>query len=239
MDKYETITKKSFTMEELAKLIDHSLLTPFTTRKDIDNFLDEIISYGFKVGCVNNCYMEYCVKKLEGKDAIIAGVVAFPFGALAPDAKAAEVENCINKGAGTIDVVSNIGAIKSAEWDLVYEDMARCVEVAHKYELSIKSIIETCYLSQDEKIKSCSIAKKAGMDYVKTSTGFGTGGLISTAYIGDIKLMKQVVGTDMGVKAAGPIWDYDTAVALINAGAHRIGSRKGVELLKGCTDYSD
>ena len=236
-NKYETISQESFTMNELAALIDHSLLTPFTTRSDLDRFLSEIVDYNFQVACLNNVNTEYGANKLAGTGAIVATVVAFPFGALAPDAKAAEVENAIKKGAGTIDIVCNIGAIKSAEWDLVYRDMAECAEMSHKYDRTIKAILETCYLTREEIAETCKIAKKAGMDYVKTSTGFATAGFISLATIGEVKLMKSIVGMDMGVKASGPIGDYDTAVALIHAGAHRIGSRKGVELLKGCSDY--
>jgi deoxyribose-phosphate aldolase len=204
----------------------------------VEVFIDEIKDYDFKVACVNNCYTEYCANKLAGTDAIVGTAVSFPFGILTPDSKASELELTIKKGAGTVDVVCNIGAIKSADWELLYRDMASCVEVAHKYGLEIKAIIETCYLTKEEKIKACEIAIKADMDYVKTSTGFGTGAFTSIATLGDVKLMKKTVGMDMGVKASGPITDYDTAVALINAGAHRIGSRKGVELLKGCSDYS-
>jgi deoxyribose-phosphate aldolase len=237
MGRYETITQTSFTMKELAALIDHSLLSPFISQKDIDAFIDEVKDYHFKVAAVNNSYIEYCANKLAGTGAVVDAAVSFPFGVLSPDAKASEIEFAIKKGAGEIDAVCNIGAVKSADWELLYRDMASCVEVAHKHGLIIKTVIETCYLTADEKIKTCEIAKKAGMDYVKTSTGFGTGGIVSIATLGDVKLMKRTVGEDMRVKASGPIADYDTAVALINAGAHRLGSRKGVDILKGCSDY--
>ncbi len=237
MSQYEIITQTSFTMKQLASFIDHSLLSPFVSRQDIDTFIAEVKHYEFKAAAVNNSYVEYCAERLSGTGTVVDAAVSFPFGALAPDSKASEVELSIKKGAREIDVVCNIGAIKSADWELLYKDMASCVEVAHKYGLLIKSVIETCYLTMDEKIKTCEIARKANMDYVKTSTGFGTSGIVSIATPDDIKLMKRIVGTDMRVKASGPIADYDTAVAMINAGAHRIGSRKGVELLKGCTDY--
>ena len=237
MSKYQTITQPDFTMDEMAAFIDHSLLTPFVSKKDLDAFLQDVIKYKFKACAINNSNTEYCANKLAGSSTIVAPAVAFPFGVLAPDVKAAEVASAIKMGAGEIDIVSNIGAAKSGDWELYYRDCAACAEVAHKAGLIIKVIIETCYLTKEEKIKCCEVAKKAGMDFVKTSTGFGVSGFTSTATLGDVKLMKSVVGMDMGVKASGPIGDYDTAVAMINAGAHRIGSRNGVSILMGCTDY--
>jgi len=237
MGNYEIITQTSFTMKEMAALIDHSMLVPFASKADLDTFLRQVVDYDFKVCCLNNSNTEYAANKLAGTDHIIATVVAFPFGALSPDSKAAEIEQAIKKGAGAIDIVSNIGAIKSAEWDLVYRDFVACAEMANKYGIKVKAINETCYLTAEEIIKSCAVAKKAGLEFVKTSTGFGIFGYYSMANLHDIKLMKKVVGTDMGVKASGPIGDYETAVAFLNAGASRLGSRRGIDILKGCSDY--
>lgn len=237
--RYPIITQKDFTVKEMAARIDHSLLVPYATQNDVRSFIEEVKKYGFKIACLNNSYTELGVKLLEGYDAKVATVIAFPFGALTPDNKALEVENAIKLGAGTVDMVINIGAIKSADWDLAYRDMATCAERAHKFGVTIKAIIETCYLTREEKIKACEIAVKANMDFVKTSTGFGVSGYNSLGWLGDIKLMKDVVGDRLGVKAAGPIPDYETACALIHTGAERVGSRVGVNILKGCPDWSD
>jgi len=233
--KYEVFTQKDFTVKEMASLIDYSLLVPYTSAGEMKAFLDNAKKYGFKVICVNNNYTAMAQKGLEGTGITTATVVAFPFGALTPENKAAEVEGAIRLGAGAIDIVANIGALKSADWDLAYKDMSYCVEAAHKHNISIKVILECCYLTREEIIKGCEIAKKAGMDYVKTSTGFGT----SAAVLGDVKLMKQMVGVEMGVKAAGPIGDYETAVAMLHAGAQRLGSRRGIDILKGCPDWAE
>jgi deoxyribose-phosphate aldolase len=233
--KYEVFTQKDFTVKEMAALIDYSLLVPYTSQNEMKQFLKNTKDYGFKVACVNNCYTELAAIEFSGTDITVATVAAFPFGALTPQNKAAEVLSAIKLGAGAIDIVANIGALKSADWELAYKDMALCVEVAHKHDIMIKVILECCYLTREEIIKGCEIAKKAGMDYVKTSTGFGSG----AAILGDVKLMKQTVGTDMGVKAAGPIGDYETAAAMLHAGAQRLGSRRGIDILMGCPDWKD
>lgn len=233
--KYEIITQKDFTMKEMAALIDYSLLVPYASQQEVEKFLKDAKDYEFKVVFVNNSYIAMAARALAGSDITVASVAAFPFGALTPENKAAEVESAIKLGAGTIDIVTNIGALKSADWDLSYRDMASCAEAAHKHGIEIKVILECCYLTREEIVKGCQIAKKAGLDYVKTSTGFGT----SAAVLGDVKLMKATVGEDMGVKAAGPIGDYETAVAMLHAGAQRLGSRRGIDILKGCPDWRD
>jgi len=229
---YPITTKTEFTRSEMAALIDHSLLVPYTSEEEMDRFLNEVKDNGFKVACVNNCYTKKAAEFFKGTDIKVATVVAFPFGALDPESKAAEVERAIALGAGTIDIVSNIGAIKSHNWDLLREDYGQCVKVAHSHGISIKAIIECCYLTDEEKVKACEIAMETGMDYVKTSTGFGSG----AAILGDVKLMKQVVGDKLGVKAAGPIADYETARAMLMIGADRLGSRRGMDILAGCPD---
>ena len=230
MMSYPITTKTDFTRAEMAALIDHSLLVPYTTEAEMDRFLLEVRDNGFKVACVNNCYTKKASEFLKGTDITVATVVAFPFGALAPAFKAAEVKRSIALGAGTIDIVSNIAAIKSHNWDLLRADYNECVEAAHNRGISIKAILECCYLTDEEKVKACEIAMECGMDYVKTSTGFGSG----AAVLGDVKLMKDVVGDKMGVKAAGPIADYQTARAMLMIGADRLGSRRGMDILAGC-----
>lgn len=234
-DKYRIITQKDFSVKEMAALIDFSMLVPYASQQEMEKFLKDTQVYGFKVACVNNSYTAMAARAFAGTDIKVATVVAFPFGALTPENKAAEVESAIKLGAGAIDIVTNIGALKSADWDLSYRDMASCAEAAHKHGIEIKVILECCYLTRDEIVKGCQIAQKAGLDYVKTSTGFGT----SAAVLGDVKLMKTIVGEDMGVKAAGPIGDYETAVAMLHAGAQRLGSRRGIDILKGCPDWRD
>jgi deoxyribose-phosphate aldolase len=233
--KYEIITQKDFTMKEMAALIDYSLLVPYASQQEVEKFLKDAKAYEFKVVFVNNSYIAMAAQALAGSDITVASVAAFPFGALTPENKAAEVESAIKLGAGVIDIVTNIGALKSADWDLVFRDMASCAAVAHKCGIEIKVILECCYLTRDEIIKGCQIAQKAGLDYVKTSTGFGT----SAAVLGDVKLMKSTIGEEMGVKAAGPIGDYETAVAMLHAGAQRLGSRRGIDILRGCPDWHD
>lgn len=229
---YPITTKTEFTRAEMAALIDHSLLVPYTSEAEMDRFLHEVKDNGFKVACVNNCYTKKAAEFFKGTDIKVATVVAFPFGALDPESKAAEVERSIALGAGTIDIVSNIGAIKSHNWDLLRADYGQCAAAAHAHGISIKVILECCYLTDEEKVKACEIAMATGMDYVKTSTGFGSG----AAILGDVKLMKQVVGDKLGVKAAGPIADYETARAMLMIGADRLGSRRGMDILAGCPD---
>ncbi|MDY3618636.1 deoxyribose-phosphate aldolase [Agathobaculum sp.] len=229
---YPITTKTDFSRAEMAAKIDHSMLVPYTTEAEIDQFLHEVRDNGFKVACVNNCYTKKAAEFFRGTDIKVATVVAFPFGALEPASKAAEVERSIALGAGTIDIVSNIGAIKSHDWALLREDYAACAAAAHGHGITIKAILECCYLTDAEKIRACEIAMETGMDYVKTSTGFGTG----AAILGDVKLMKDVVGEKLGVKAAGPIADYQTARAMLMIGADRLGSRRGMDILRGCPD---
>lgn len=232
--RYPVTDKTEFTRAEMAALIDHSLLVPYTSEAEMDRFLHEVRDNGFKVACVNNCYTKKAAEFFRGTDIEVATVVAFPFGALDPESKAAEVARSIALGANTIDIVSNIGAIKSHDWGLLRQDYQTCAEVAHKQGVTIKVILECCYLENSEKVKACEIAMETGMDFVKTSTGFGTG----AAVLGDVKLMKSVVGDRMGVKAAGPIADYETARAMLMIGADRLGSRRGMDILAGCPDVS-
>lgn len=229
---YPITTKTDFTRAEMAALIDHSLLVPYTSEADMDRFLREVRDNGFKVACVNNCYTKKAADFFRGTDIKVATVVAFPFGALDPASKAAEVTRSIDLGAGTIDIVSNIGAIKSHNWALLLDDYGACVQAAHSRGITIKAILECCYLTDEEKVRACEVAMEAGMDFVKTSTGFGSG----AATLGDVKLMKSVVGEKLGVKAAGPIGDYETARAMLMIGADRIGSRRGMDILAGCPD---
>ncbi|MEZ4357913.1 MAG: deoxyribose-phosphate aldolase [Eubacteriales bacterium] len=228
MAKYEIITKKDFTPAEIAKYIDHSLLFAYTSKDDVIKFCNDVKEYGFNVACVNSIFTELVVKELKGYDVVVATTIGYPWGSIPAEVKAAEMEYAVKKGSKTLDFVVHIGAIKAADWDAVHYDMGTCAKAAKRLGVECKSILETCYLTDEEKVKAALIAKEEGVDYVKTSTGFGTG----MWTFPDVRLLKKTVGTDMGVKASGKVADYDTAVMLLNAGASRLGTRLGIEILK-------
>ncbi|MHB1314692.1 MAG: deoxyribose-phosphate aldolase [Christensenellales bacterium] len=228
MAKYETITKSNFTQAELAKLIDHSLLFAYTTTDEILAFLKDIKEYKFGCACVNSIYTEMAAKELKGYDVLLATTIGYPWGTLPYELKVNEAEYVIKKGAGTIDYVISIGAAKGHDWDYLKKEMDAIKAVAVKYGVTCKAIIECCYLTDEEKVKSALIAKNAGFDFVKTSTGFGSG----WCTVPDVKLLKETVGADMGVKASGKITDFKTALELLQAGASRLGTRAGVDILK-------
>ncbi len=211
---------------ELSKYIDHTQLKAFATSDDIVNLCKEAIQYNFYAVCVNGCYVADAHKYLADSDIKIAAVVGFPLGASGGDVKKYEARSCINAGADEIDMVINIGFLKSGKIDSVASEIQAVKEAIGQRILKV--IIETCYLTEVEKKKACEIAMKAGADYVKTSTGFGTGG----ARLEDVALMKEVVGDAMKVKAAGGIRDRETALRYIDAGVERIGTSSGITILE-------
>ncbi|NPA74844.1 MAG: deoxyribose-phosphate aldolase [Euryarchaeota archaeon] len=215
--------------EELAKYIDHTNLKAFATRDDIRKLCDEAREYGFYAVCVNPCRVKDAAEFLKGTDVKIASVVGFPLGATYPETKAQEAIMAMRHGAEEIDMVINVGALKDGDYDAVLRDIKMVVDAVHDMNGVVKVIIETCYLTREEKIKACEIAKKAGADFVKTSTGFGTAG----ATVEDVRLMREVVGPDMGVKAAGGIHTAEEAMAMIEAGATRIGASRSVDIIRG------
>ena len=214
--------------EELARYIDHTNLKPYATREDIKKLCDEAKKYGFYAVCVNPYRVKEAAEFLKGTDIKIASVVGFPLGATFTEVKVQEAIMAIRNGASEIDMVMNIGAMKDGNYALVEEDIRKVVEAAHEMNAKVKVIIETCYLTDEEKIKACEIAKRTGADFVKTSTGFGSAG----AKIEDVELMRRTVGEEMGVKAAGGIHNAKEAIAMIKAGASRIGASRSVAIME-------
>ena len=209
-------------------MIDHTLLKADATEAQIAKLCQEAKEHGFASVCVNPGYVPEAAEALKGTDVRVCTVIGFPLGATSSEAKAAETADAIAKGAAEVDMVVNVGRIKSGNWDYVRSDIAAVVNAARGRALT-KVIIETCLLTDDEKIRVCEIAKDAGADFVKTSTGFSTGG----ATAADIALMRKTVGPDMGVKASGGIHSTEEAIALIEAGASRIGASAGIAIISG------
>jgi deoxyribose-phosphate aldolase len=214
-----------------ARYIDHTLLKPDATEAKIKKVCDEAKQYNFASVCVNPAYIEFVAKELKGSSVNPCVVVGFPLGATTPAVKAFETNEVIEKGAKEVDMVLNIGAAKSGNWNLVEEDIKAVVHASRGRAL-VKVILETCLLADEEKVKACTISKLAGADFVKTSTGFSTGG----ATVDDVRLMRATVGEKMGVKASGAVRDYETAKKMIEAGATRLGTSSGVEIVTSKTD---
>ena len=213
---------------QLARLIDHTLLRPEATREQIVTLCQEARTHHFASVCVNPAYVALATELLAGvEDVLVCTVIGFPLGATLPAVKACEAEQVIALGAREVDMVQNVGALKSGDLALVRQDIAAVVEVAHGQGALCKVILETALLTDEEKIAACTIAKEAGADFVKTSTGFGPGG--ATAH--DVTLMRKIVGPQMGVKASGGIRSYADVLAMIQAGASRIGASAGVRIL--------
>ena len=212
---------------KLNKYIDHTLLKQDATVEQIDRLLSEAKDYDFASVCVNPCWVAHAKSGLENTDVKVCTVVGFPLGATTSAVKAFETKEAIQNGADEIDMVINVGALKSGNADLVESDIRAVVEASR--DKLVKVIIEACLLTDEEKVLACQLAQKAGADFVKTSTGFSTGG----ATLPDVKLMRQTVGPEMGVKAAGGARSYADAVAFVEAGATRIGTSSGVAILKG------
>jgi deoxyribose-phosphate aldolase len=213
---------------DIAHLIDHTLLKPDATQAQIAQLCHEARQYSFAAVCVNPTHVKLCADLLKGSSVDVCTVVGFPLGATPPEVKAYEAQQAIKDGATEIDMVINIGALKGGELDLVERDIATVTRICHNNGALCKVIIEAALLNEREKIKACELAKKAGADYVKTSTGFGPGG----AAVADVALMRQVVGPSMGVKAAGGIGSLADAKGMVAAGATRIGASAGVKILQ-------
>ncbi len=214
--------------ESLAKYVDHTLLKPEASQEQVKKVCDEARQYKFASVCVNPSYIGYVAQQLAGSGVAPCVVVGFPLGATIPEVKAAETAAVIALGAKEVDMVVNVGAIKTGDWQLVKRDIEAVVGAARGKAL-VKVIIETCLLTDEEKVKVCTVSKLAGADFVKTSTGFSTGG----ATVEDVRLMRQTVGPDMGVKASGGVRDYAGAVEMIKAGATRLGTSSGVKIVTG------
>lgn len=208
--------------------IDHTLLRPDATAKDIEQLCREAAEWKFATVCVNPTWVALAARMLRGSAVGVCSVVGFPLGATTPDVKQFETRRAIFDGASEIDMVINVGALKSGDVRLVTDDIRGVVSACHAAGAGSKVIIETALLTDEEKITACTLAKAAGADFVKTSTGFGPGG----ATVGDIALMRRVVGEEMGVKASGGVRDLEQMKAMVAAGATRIGASAGVRIVK-------
>lgn len=209
------------------KLIDHTALKPNTNKESILKLIAEAKTYDFASVCVNPCWVALAHQELKNTDVKVCTVIGFPLGANTTEVKVFETKDAIEKGAQEIDMVINIVMLKDKEYDYVENEIHQIVEAA-KDKAIVKVIIETCLLTDEEKIKACELSQKAGADFVKTSTGFSTGG----ATVHDIALMRKTVGAEMGVKASGGVHTHEEALAMVEAGATRIGASAGVKLLK-------
>lgn len=213
---------------EIARLIDHTLLKPDATQVQIRKLCEEARHYGFASVCVNPWYVSLAAELLRDASVKVCSVVAFPFGATLPQAKLFEAEETLKQGAQEVDMVINIGALKSRQDDVVEKDIRGVVEACHRHFAICKVILETAMLAKEETIRGCFAAKKAGAHFVKTSTGFGPGG----ATVEDVALMRATVGNEMGVKASGGIRTLEDLRKMVAAGATRIGASAGVSIIE-------
>jgi deoxyribose-phosphate aldolase len=217
----------SLTTTQLAAYIDHTLLRPEATINDIKHLCAEAREFGFSSVCVNGSWVAQAAHFLDGSNVKVSCVVGFPLGAMAGDVKRFETETAVDDGAHEIDVVLNIAHLKQGEDRLVLRELIDVAEAADEH--TVKVILETCLLTDEEKVRACQLIVESGAHFVKTSTGFGAMG----ATVADVQLLRKTVGPKFGVKASGGIRDTDTALALIQAGANRLGTSSGVAIIKG------
>jgi deoxyribose-phosphate aldolase len=216
--------------KDLAKMVDHTLVKPTATEREVAKLCEEAKKYRFGSVCVNPTYVSLVTRLLKETDVKVCSSVGFPFGVTLPEVKAFEARRAVENGACEIDMVINMGALKSEDYETVKRDIEAVVDVKrYHYDVMVKVIIETGCLTDEEKVMACKLAKEAGADFVKTSTGFIKGG----ATVEDVRLMRETVGEDMGVKAAGGIRTFKQALAMIEAGANRIGTSTGVAVIEG------
>ncbi len=215
-------------LERIARLIDHTNLKPFATRKDIEKLCTEALQYNFWSVCVNPSWVEWAYKLLKNSDVKVCTVIGFPLGATLSTVKVHEARKVIDVGAAEVDMVLNIGALKDGDHNVVKNEIEKVVEVASEEDVLVKVILETCYLTEDEIVTACRLVKEAGAHFVKTSTGFGTAG----ATLEHVKLMRVSVGEMLGVKASGGIRTREQVLAMIDAGATRIGTSSGVSIME-------
>ena len=218
---------------KLNKYIDHTILKPETTQEQVEKILSEAKEYDFASVCVNPTWVSLAAESLKDSDVKVCTVIGFPLGANTSAVKAFETEDAIANGADEIDMVINVGALKAGNDALVLDDIKAVVDASG--DKLVKVIIEACLLTDDEKVRACQLSKEAGAVYVKTSTGFSTGG----ATVADVTLMRKTVGPDMGVKASGGARSYEDAIAFIEAGASRIGASSGVAIMNGAQADGD
>lgn len=214
--------------KNFARMIDHTLLKAEATKEQIEKLCAEAKQFNFASVCVNPTWVKRSSELLQGTDVLVCTVIGFPLGANMPAVKAFEAKDAIANGAKEVDMVINIGALKDKNYELVQADIAAVVEAAKDSAL-VKVIIESCLLTDEEKVKACELAVAAGADYVKTSTGFSTGGATAE----DIALMRKTVGPDLGVKASGGVRSLEDMKKMVEAGATRIGASSGVAIMNG------
>lgn len=220
--------------QKIARMIDHTLLKANATKADIEKLVLEAKQHLFASVCINPSWVKMAAELLADTPEVkVCTVIGFPLGATTSETKAFEAKNAIENGADEVDMVINIGALKDKQDDLVEKDIRMVVEAANGKALT-KVIIETCLLTDEEKVRACKLAAKAGADFVKTSTGFSTGG----AKVEDVRLMRETVGPDLGVKASGGVRSREDALAMIEAGATRIGASSGIAIVRGETSQS-
>ena len=215
---------------DLARMIDHTLLKPEATRDEVVKLCEEARKHHFASVCVNTTWAGVCKAMLAGSDVLVCCVVGFPLGAMSPSAKAYEAREAVRQGAREIDMVINIGALKSRDYETVFEDICRVVKASAP--AGVKVILETSALTDDEKIVGSTLSKLAGAAFVKTSTGFGKGG----ATVEDVQLMRRIVGSELGVKASGGVRTADDALKMAMAGANRLGASASVAIVSGTAD---
>jgi len=213
--------------EKLASMIDHTLLKPEATPAEIEQICKEATEFNFASVCINPGYVEIANEKLKGSNVKVCTVISFPLGATTTNSKVCETEDAIAGGAQEVDMVINIGRLRSRDYNYVENDIRQVVKVAHSKNAITKVIIETCLLTDEEKERACLLAKNAGADFVKTSTGFSKSG----ATTADVALMRKVVGSGMGVKASGGVRSFADAISMIESGATRIGTSSGIKIL--------
>ena len=218
------------TKQQLASMIDHSLLRPNATLEELKKVCQEAIEYGFKAVCITPIFVADAVKMLKGSEVIVCSVVGFPFGTHLSEIKAKETAQVIERGACEVDMVIRVGALKDKRDQEVIKDIRAVVDAARGF--PVKVILETCYLTEEEKVRACRLVMEAGAAFVKTSTGFASGG----ATIEDVRLMRNTVGKDFGVKAAGGVRTLEDALKMIGAGANRLGTSGSVAIIKGLKD---
>ena len=223
--KFELDEKRMISQSEVRGAIEHTNLKPTATPEDIRKLCGEAKEYDFYGVCVNPVYVKLARDELKGTNQKVVTVCGFPLGATPSQVKAYEAKKAVQDGADEVDMVINIGFLKAREYEKVYEDIKAVVEATG---VPVKVIIEACYLTNEEKVAACVISKLAGAAYVKTSTGFGSGG----ATVEDVHLMRWVVGEKMGVKAAGGVRNFETAVRMIQAGANKIGTSSGIKIME-------
>lgn len=216
-----------------AKYIDHTLLKPEATKEQINKLIAEAKEYNFKSICINPTHVQYAAEQLNDSEVLVCTVIGFPLGASTTETKIFETEDAIKKGASEIDMVINVGALKDANYELVQKDIEGVVGAANGK--TVKVIIETCLLTDEEKVKASELSKAAGANFVKTSTGFAGGGATPE----DVKLMKDTVGDALEVKASGGVRNLEDFNKMIEAGATRIGASAGIQIIQGLESDSD